>query len=78
MEKKVFFVVFSVILCASVVIGDSAYGGLTVNGPKCGQKTCKLSEYCSSFDNTCQDCSVVCNTASHNYEEAICEKQCQG
>lgn len=52
--------------------------GLTVRGVKCGVRTCKLSEYCSSFDNTCQACATICDSKNHNYEETLCEKDCQG
>ncbi|CAH1127788.1 unnamed protein product [Ceutorhynchus assimilis] len=65
-----------IIVCSGVVLGASV-GGITVGGAKCGQITCKQTQYCSSFDNTCQECDLVCNTKSHNYEEAVCEKQCQ-
>lgn len=51
--------------------------GLTVGGVKCHEKVCKVSEYCSSFDNTCQSCKNICDEKSHNYEDAICEKDCQ-
>lgn len=68
------FVVF--VCCASVVLCAGTYG-ITIEGPKCGQKVCKTSEYCSEFDNTCQPCSVVCDVKSHNYEKNVCELQCQ-
>lgn len=51
--------------------------GITIGGVKCGEKVCKLSEYCSQFDNTCQPCQKICDKTSHNYEEAVCEKDCQ-
>lgn len=51
--------------------------GISVGGAKCREKQCKISEYCSSFDSTCQPCEIICDAKSHNYEEDICEKDCQ-
>ncbi|XP_066253901.1 uncharacterized protein [Euwallacea similis] len=54
------------------------HGGITVDGSKCGQRVCKLNQYCSDLDRTCQECANVCNKSLiHNYEESICESQCQ-
>ncbi|KAJ8975847.1 hypothetical protein NQ317_007452 [Molorchus minor] len=50
---------------------------LTIEGVKCGQRTCKLTEYCSEFDRTCQSCSGICNATVHNYDKILCEKDCQ-
>lgn len=51
---------------------------LTLSGPKCGQKQCKTNEYCSRTDFFCKPCSEICDSSSHNYEEAECVKDCQG
>lgn len=51
---------------------------LTLDGPKCGQFTCQLEEYCSSEINRCAPCSVVCNKTDHNYDSGLCVKECQG
>nr|XP_023025982.1 protein grindelwald [Leptinotarsa decemlineata] len=51
--------------------------GLSLAGVKCGVKSCKLNEYCSEFDRTCQPCSTICNDSSHNYDRSLCEKECQ-
>lgn len=51
--------------------------GITIEGVKCREKVCKFLEYCSSFDFTCQSCQKICDKTSHNYEEAVCEKDCQ-
>lgn len=50
---------------------------LTVDGVKCGQKTCNQWEYCSAFDGTCQKCEGICDTTHHNYDKDLCEKECQ-
>ncbi|XP_030753534.1 protein grindelwald [Sitophilus oryzae] len=71
------FSVFTVFCCVSLVFGAVTYGGITIEGTKCGQKVCKLSEYCSNFDSTCQQCSSVCDAKGHNYEKQLCESQCQ-
>ncbi|CAH1117366.1 unnamed protein product [Phaedon cochleariae] len=65
----VFLMVFS--------LSHFAASQLTLAGPKCGQRQCKMTEYCSPTDGTCAPCSIACNKSSHNYEEIICENKCQ-
>lgn len=51
--------------------------GITIQGVKCHDKVCKFTEFCSSFDKTCQPCENICDPKSHNYEQEICETDCQ-
>ncbi|CAG9839131.1 unnamed protein product [Diabrotica balteata] len=67
--KIVFFVSF----CASAANSQ----GLTVTGVKCGERTCKLLEYCSDFDGICEPCVDICNSSHHNFNQNLCEKKCQ-
>ncbi|KAF7271777.1 uncharacterized protein LOC143193546 [Rhynchophorus ferrugineus] len=72
------FLLVNVALVSIVISSvDGASAGITLEGVKCGQKSCRLSEYCSNFDKTCQPCSSACDTSSHNYEKILCESQCQ-
>lgn len=74
MGKVVVILVLVGVWCLNGAVGD----GITVSGTKCGQKTCKTNEFCSAVHFTCEDCGDgVCDSTSHNYEEAVCEKQCQ-
>lgn len=54
-----------------------AFSALATSGVKCGDKICKVFQYCSSFHEDCDDCSRVCDEG-HNYDEMICKSQCQG
>lgn len=43
----------------------------------CGDKTCTTDEYCSE-DVFCNSCEDICQSTSHNYDEATCKKECPG
>lgn len=51
---------------------------ISLHGAKCGQKLCQRGEYCSSFHQSCDPCSDICDESNHNFDQTICEKQCQG
>lgn len=61
-----------VLLAAVIVSGD-----LLLGNRKCGEKRCKRDEFCSLPDYFCQSCAIACDSSSHNYEEKVCEKECQ-
>lgn len=62
-------------LCAAPWLAQAA---ITLTGKRCGTKMCSLAEYCSSFHNQCEHCATVCTRTEHNFDQAICESQCQG
>lgn len=66
-------VIFVVVCCFLYV----ANGDLTITGPRCGARNCKMQEYCSSYDNQCHPCSDICNQSTHNYDASLCMKDCQ-
>lgn len=47
-------------------------------GPNCGTHMCLINQYCSKYNMQCADCSSICDQSSHNYEEELCLKDCQG
>lgn len=51
---------------------------LTLTGPGCGEKRCKINEFCSRSDSFCKPCADICDRKSHNYEEKDCVADCQG
>ena len=67
------------LLILLVVIGvlNEVRCDLTLTGPKCGARFCKMQEYCSNYDNQCHPCSQICNQSIHNYDPTICIKDCQ-
>jgi hypothetical protein len=52
--------------------------GLSLEGPRCGQLTCDLHQYCSQLASRCESCASICDETSHNYEQSLCTKSCQG
>ncbi|XP_050307222.1 uncharacterized protein LOC126743971 [Anthonomus grandis grandis] len=73
MRRSVIFLSVGILFGATGLVESATSYGLTVEGVKCGQKTCKLTEYCSSFHTTCESCADICD-ANDNAE---CEKLCQ-
>lgn len=51
---------------------------ITLAGKQCGTKICHIMEFCSTFNNQCEHCDLVCNASAHNYDQVICTTQCQG
>lgn len=62
-------------LCVPLFCVDAA---ITLAQKPCGAKLCHFMEYCSSFNNRCESCEIVCNSTSHNYDQVACTDQCQG
>ncbi|KAI7815693.1 protein grindelwald [Rhyzopertha dominica] len=50
---------------------------LSLTGPGCGEKRCKINEFCSRSDSFCKPCADICDRKSHNYEEKDCVADCQ-
>lgn len=67
--------VVSAILCVPLVQLEAA---IALTGKQCGTKVCHIMEFCSTFNNQCEHCEIVCNTTAHNYDQVICTTQCQG
>ncbi|KAH8412568.1 hypothetical protein KR009_003156 [Drosophila setifemur] len=43
----------------------------------CHGKVCHpVDEYCSTFAENCEPCSQICDSTSHNYQAAMCAKEC--
>lgn len=45
---------------------------------ECGELACKPHYYCSQIDHSCRPCQETCDKALSNYDEDLCEKDCQG
>lgn len=72
---KMFLYAVYAILWIPLVQLDAA---ITLAGKQCGTKICHIMEFCSTFNNQCENCDNVCNTTAHNYDQVICTTQCQG
>ncbi|KAH8278009.1 hypothetical protein KR026_001719 [Drosophila bipectinata] len=43
----------------------------------CHGKVCHpVDEYCSAFAESCEPCAPICDNTSHNYQAAMCVKEC--
>ncbi|KAH8295866.1 hypothetical protein KR018_004807 [Drosophila ironensis] len=43
----------------------------------CHGKVCHpVDEYCSTFAESCEPCAPICDNSSHNYQQAMCAKEC--
>lgn len=73
--NKMIFTITYVVLCIPLVYVEAA---ITLTGKQCGSKVCHILEYCSSFNNRCENCELVCNQTAHNFDHIICTEQCQG
>ncbi|XP_060517764.1 protein grindelwald [Cylas formicarius] len=71
-DESIIGLVVLVVLCCGVLVG----GTISVNGSICGQKTCKVGQYCT-FDKACESCAQICNASHHNFEKQLCEEKCQ-
>ncbi|CAH2035265.1 unnamed protein product, partial [Iphiclides podalirius] len=61
-----------------LAVAGTVSAQLSFDKMKCGQLTCQFNEYCSPETNRCAPCSTVCNKTHHNYDFAVCAKDCQG
>lgn len=59
-------------LCSS-----SASAKLTL-AKQCGEIVCKVHHYCARIDDSCRPCQETCDKALSNYDQNLCEKDCQG
>ncbi|XP_046397898.1 protein grindelwald [Ischnura elegans] len=70
------FTLLSCIVIMLSSIPDSAEGALSLS-KKCGDISCSPTEYCSQFDKRCKSCESVCEEDSHNFQEDVCQRDCQ-
>lgn len=71
---KWLLVVIPVFLCVFLCV-DSA---ITFSGPKCGTNICGVDQFCSKYHKQCENCDTICDSATHNFDNAMCTEQCQG
>ncbi|XP_071451911.1 protein grindelwald [Hetaerina americana] len=66
----------AVLLLLSAVFLHGATAVLSLS-KKCGDLSCRPTEYCSQFDKRCHGCESVCEESSHNFQEDVCHRDCQ-
>ncbi|BET00600.1 Hypothetical protein NTJ_13416 [Nesidiocoris tenuis] len=59
-----------------VAASASVVGGLTLT-KKCGDTTCPPYTYCSPHSSSCDPCAGICELNSNNFDQPVCESQCQ-
>ncbi|XP_063223721.1 protein grindelwald [Bacillus rossius redtenbacheri] len=62
---------------AAAGVDVAAPGGLGVAAKKCRERSCPADNYCSEFESVCKPCADICETASHNFQELTCVRDCQ-
>ncbi|XP_045472113.1 protein grindelwald [Harmonia axyridis] len=50
---------------------------ITVDGVQCRQIKCALGDFCSEHDGICKPCASICTQDHHNFEESVCNRNCQ-
>ncbi|CAL8113058.1 unnamed protein product [Orchesella dallaii] len=69
---------FDLILIVQFIIAvlPEVTGKLTLS-KQCGEIVCKAHYYCARIDDSCRPCQETCDRALSNYDQDVCEKDCQ-
>jgi len=63
------------LLCSIIEFSESK---LVLENKTCGELECSNHEYCSKMDHSCRPCQLACDPQLNNYDQNLCEAQCQG
>lgn len=78
LARMAFHLLLAIHLISWAAGGVGVDAAITFNGAKCGTKYCSVEQYCSKHDKQCEDCQLICDDTTHNFDKELCTRECQG